>query len=1249
MRALPPPFIILCLLFFSSPTMYAQDLITEKNHLPKYARLTKTGFTSSWDGRLIFNPQHLGSQKYGWNVKTFRPEAVGSTGDIHQDMQNNHELFSASVLFDWSNDASNRPNGPGNGTGQLHLAVYPNPAFKQNPYTSNQNGQPSANGKYETYRIYVIGTYANILSANIPQNERVKVTGRTDVQIVVKNPRTTNAAIESARTLTQASLLKTGNRIIHGYEPTVSMDGRLIIWQGHPQNKLHGSFVIYSYNPNPHTDDSGWSSPRSISAMYYEHGPGAHSETILPNGAKFSQQYPIARKPISIFAAATREQEGTVRALKAHEPVPGAYAWLSWDASELFFPTVRTFKGPARSAYAVIGERTNWILEHVDGPVNWTRGNVTDRVDNFPSIHEEGAQLAAAYSTLSEQLFGSAGKHSSAYETILTTPLSLGLSMWRPSPDASTSVLPYFSGRDTYSMLTSHSARYFEVPLYRVPDSRFIVSFPFNEAIKFSINDAIEMETPSTNKNYWEVVRDVFSHSPKYTSDISGNGLIGTLSPGAEFPFEYNRAKDVWRNQQKLIDYTEGVKGNSIYFRPGAHVKTQLSAEAVASMAKPSGWAISYWFRSLVDLTDKNFSFLMLGNYTLTMGKWGTHLKLGLRDKDLNLLADINLIHASEILSGDKQWKHIAISYHQKTVSFYLNGQLRKQQVISENAAKGIELALENGENTKLIVGPHELPANQNTPAVIALDEFDLLNAALDERTLRRLSYTQSPPKTPPTNKLVALGKQLFFDTRLSGNQRLSCGSCHQPENGFSNGLQNAPGIYGRPGKRNVPTLIGKSNKIANMFDASAPSFETQWLLPLAHPNEMAVSIDLMKSRLQLDGNIVARIKTLTNETALVTGVGKALSAYIESLSPQVDISKMILSDLAEAGKKVFFGEGRCANCHNGPYLADGNLHHVGLPDTDAGRGEITGLASDTGKFTTPSLLALSDTAPYFHDGSANSLFDVINHYRIAANLSASTSTRIRLLELSNADVDNLVSFLTEVSDLTSAHESASDVSNHIVNYGIGCEQSDCFWIVVEGIIPRSTQVEIREAGTGVLLKTMNVSYKNKDGTTALTGRLSGSLLTQFKSSQQGLLFNIKYTNNQNQLVRSGPRFMVDNGTWPGNNFKPKINNAGVGCADHDCIWMIAENISDYTIIEISDASTNKVLDLYSTAANKLWGFKSANHNIDDGAITLRVDKRYWPAFATGGVNIRLINRHNENHPHYQSSSTHITSPNLVW
>ena len=253
------------------------------------------------------------------------------------------------------------------------------------------------------------------------------------------------------------------------------------------------------------------------------------------------------------------------------------------------------------------------------------------------------------------------------------------------------------------------------------------------------------------------------------------------------------------------------------------------------------------------------------------------------------------------------------------------------------------------------------------------------------------------PFDNPQTVEGIALGKKLFFETLLSGDNTQSCASCHMPEKAFSDITAFSEGITGNLGNRNTMPLFNLAWNYDEKFfwDGRSFSLEHQAVQPVINPVEMNASWENVIVALQAHAEYPNLFKqafgTTVIDSVLVT---KALAQFERTLISgnakfdQYLRGETTLTAQETEGFNVFMDEtkGDCFHCHgsnNNPLWTDNIFHNNGLDAilTDIGLGEVTGDPADNGKFKTPSLRNLAFTAPYMHDGRFLTIDEVINHY----------------------------------------------------------------------------------------------------------------------------------------------------------------------------------------------------------------------------------------------------------------------------
>lgn len=287
---------------------------------------------------------------------------------------------------------------------------------------------------------------------------------------------------------------------------------------------------------------------------------------------------------------------------------------------------------------------------------------------------------------------------------------------------------------------------------------------------------------------------------------------------------------------------------------------------------------------------------------------------------------------------------------------------------------------------------------------------------------LKKLRAVKSNPQTP---EKIELGKQLYFDKRLSVDDTVSCASCHDPKKGWSNGEATAEGVDGQRGGRSSPTVLNTAYQRFQFWDGRAGSLEEQALGPIANPIEMNLPIeDAVKKIAAIEG-YEKQFQAVFGESVTADNIAKAIAAFertVLSGNAPYDQFKAgdtdALSEQAQAGMKLFFGKANCSGCHSGSNFTDNGFHNLGvnflIDEPDIGREAISKLGGDRGAFKTPSLRDIARTGPYMHDGSLETLEDVVEYYDKGATPNEFLDEEIFPLKLSDEKKAALVAFLKE-------------------------------------------------------------------------------------------------------------------------------------------------------------------------------------------------------------------------------------------
>jgi cytochrome c peroxidase len=283
-----------------------------------------------------------------------------------------------------------------------------------------------------------------------------------------------------------------------------------------------------------------------------------------------------------------------------------------------------------------------------------------------------------------------------------------------------------------------------------------------------------------------------------------------------------------------------------------------------------------------------------------------------------------------------------------------------------------------------------------------------------------------APPDNPTTAEKVELGKQLFFDPRLSGDNTRSCASCHVPEKSFTDGLPKAKGAGGKQLSRNTAGLLNAGFYTSYFWDGRARSLEEQALFPIQSPEEMDQNLDELEKELNAIPGYAVQFRSIFGAPATRESIARALAAFERTLvsrnSPfdrYLAGDKDALSEEARHGWELFKGDAGCIRCHSGPNFSDDKFYRLGTTFTDRGRGAITGDRRTFYAFRTPGLRDAARTAPYMHDGSIETLTQVVEFYYRGAPTVAPDGLPLDiepLLGQSYSEISAIVAFLESLT-----------------------------------------------------------------------------------------------------------------------------------------------------------------------------------------------------------------------------------------
>lgn len=296
-------------------------------------------------------------------------------------------------------------------------------------------------------------------------------------------------------------------------------------------------------------------------------------------------------------------------------------------------------------------------------------------------------------------------------------------------------------------------------------------------------------------------------------------------------------------------------------------------------------------------------------------------------------------------------------------------------------------------------------------------------------------------PEAPKNNALtperIALGKKLFFDPRLSGEKTSSCATCHNPSLGWSDGLPTGKGHKGAVLERATPTIVNTAFNPIQMWDGRKRTLEDQATGPMEASVEMHSDFNQVFATLEsIPGYVEAFEKAYPGEPIGRDTISKAIASFertiVSNNSPfdrWVKGDKTAMTKEQIRGMQAFFDpeRGNCESCHSGANFTDNGFHNLGLEsasdDADLGRYKIKPIGVLKAAFKTPTLRDTELSAPYFHDGSASTLEEVVAHYVDGPAPGVKASPGFKPAKLTEQEQKDVVAFMKA---LTSEQEVVS-------------------------------------------------------------------------------------------------------------------------------------------------------------------------------------------------------------------------------
>jgi cytochrome c peroxidase len=330
------------------------------------------------------------------------------------------------------------------------------------------------------------------------------------------------------------------------------------------------------------------------------------------------------------------------------------------------------------------------------------------------------------------------------------------------------------------------------------------------------------------------------------------------------------------------------------------------------------------------------------------------------------------------------------------------------------------------------------------------------------------------PADNPQTPEKIALGQKLFFDGRLSVDGTIACSTCHEPARAFTDGRPVSIGVKGRVGQRNAPTVLNALYNKTQFWDGHAKTLEEQAAFPITNPSEMGQpSLDAAVAQIAALPEYQQAFRSVFGRPPSGPDLVRAIASYERTQfsfdSPFdhfITGDKNAISESAKRGWELFNTRARCNKCHalteekrDATYFTDNDFHNIGIGiirhDVVAlacqaeqlinsgnattvdhaaiqtnmsavGRFLITKKDADIASFKTPDLRNVLITAPYFHDGSQETLWDVMDHYNKGDGIhNPYLDADMQPLALNEGEIDDVVALL---ATLTSSQYTAQGV-----------------------------------------------------------------------------------------------------------------------------------------------------------------------------------------------------------------------------
>ena len=285
----------------------------------------------------------------------------------------------------------------------------------------------------------------------------------------------------------------------------------------------------------------------------------------------------------------------------------------------------------------------------------------------------------------------------------------------------------------------------------------------------------------------------------------------------------------------------------------------------------------------------------------------------------------------------------------------------------------------------------------------------------------RRPDTIPFPKDNPYTFEKAALGKKLYFDTRLSAANLLSCASCHSPAYGWGDGQAKGVGHNMKQLGRRSPTIVNAAFGEIFMWDGRAGSLEEQALGPIRADVEMNLPIDQLMEKLKAIPEYGPLFKSVFPKEGMTPEtIARAIATYERTVVSDrapfdawIEGNENAISESAKRGFVLYNTKAGCMNCHSGWNFTDDSFHDIGLSDADIGRGkQLPNVEKMQHAFKTPGLREIGRRGPYMHDGAVATLEAVMQHYNDGGIDRPSRSALMKPLGLSKEELADLVALV---------------------------------------------------------------------------------------------------------------------------------------------------------------------------------------------------------------------------------------------